>query len=378
MTDLVIRGGTVVTPDGSRAGRRRDRRRPHRPRSRRSAPAGANEIDARRPARPARPHRRAPAFQRAGAHRMGGRRDRQPRAGGGRRNGVLRHAAQLVAVHRHTADFDLKRAALGGGVDHRFRAVGRAGAGSCRRHGGNGRARASSASRRSCATPACRSFRVPTIGRCSKACAKRRGSDCRWRCTPRARSWCETPRAARSDARDFLASRPVVAELEAIQRALLFAEETGAKLHIVHVSSGRGVALAAEARARGVDVSIETCPHYLFFTEEDVERLGAVAKCAPPLRSADERRRAVGGAAARRGRHRGVRPLTGRAGAEAGRLRVARGAASPACSRRWRSCSQAGGGDRSRPVARTNRRSGGRDAGPTIPHRRQRHSGGRR
>jgi len=88
----------------------------------------------------------------------------------------------------------------------------------------------------------------------------------------------------RSDVRAFLDSRPVVAELEAIQRATLFAGEASAKLHIVHVSSGRGVAVAAEARARGVDVSIETCPHYLFFTEEDVERLGAIAKCAPPLR----------------------------------------------------------------------------------------------
>ena len=97
----------------------------------------------------------------------------------------------------------------------------------------------------------------------------------------------ETPSGR--DARAYLASRPIAAELEAIERALRFAEETGAKLHIVHVSSGRGVALAAEARARGVDVSIETCPHYLFFTDEDVERLGVVAKCAPPLRSADER-----------------------------------------------------------------------------------------
>ena len=86
----------------------------------------------------------------------------------------------------------------------------------------------------------------------------------------------------------FLASRPVVAELEAIQRATLLAREAGAKLHIVHVSSGRGVALAAEARAQGTDVSIETCPHYLFFTEDDVVRLGAVAKCAPPLRAAAE------------------------------------------------------------------------------------------
>jgi allantoinase len=92
----------------------------------------------------------------------------------------------------------------------------------------------------------------------------------------------------RGSVKAFLASRPIIAELEAIQRATLLAGEGGAKLHIVHVSSGRGVALAAEARARGVDVSIETCPHYLFFTEDDVERLGAVAKCAPPLRSAVE------------------------------------------------------------------------------------------
>jgi allantoinase len=91
--------------------------------------------------------------------------------------------------------------------------------------------------------------------------------------------------------RDYLASRPVLAEVEAIQRALLFAGETGAALHVVHVSSGRGAALVAEARARGVDVTCETCPHYLLLTEEDVERLGATAKCAPPLRSGAEQAR---------------------------------------------------------------------------------------
>ncbi len=79
--------------------------------------------------------------------------------------------------------------------------------------------------------------------------------------------------------------RPVLAEIEAIQRATLMAGEAKARLHIVHISSGRGVVAAAEARARGVDVSIETCPHYLYFTEEDVERLGALVKCAPPLRN---------------------------------------------------------------------------------------------
>ena len=95
--------------------------------------------------------------------------------------------------------------------------------------------------------------------------------------------------AGRTSARDYLASRPVIAEVEAISRAILFAEETGCALHIVHVSSGRGVALVAEARARGVDVTCETCPHYLVFTEDDLERLGAVAKCAPPLRPAADR-----------------------------------------------------------------------------------------
>ncbi len=91
------------------------------------------------------------------------------------------------------------------------------------------------------------------------------------------------------DARAFLASRPLLAELDAIQRALRFAGDTGVALHIVHVSSGQGVALAAEARSRGVDVSIETCPHYLCFSEDDVERLGVVAKCAPPVRPDAER-----------------------------------------------------------------------------------------
>jgi len=85
--------------------------------------------------------------------------------------------------------------------------------------------------------------------------------------------------------RDYLDSRPVFTELEAIQRALLFAQETGCKLHIVHISSGAGVVMAAEAKSKGVDVSLETCPHYLAFSEDDLARLGAVGKCAPPLRS---------------------------------------------------------------------------------------------
>lgn len=97
--------------------------------------------------------------------------------------------------------------------------------------------------------------------------------------------------------RDFLASRPLAAEVEAIELATALAAETGARLHVVHVSSGAGVAAVAAARARGVDVTCETCPHYLLLTEGDVERLGAVAKCAPPLRSAAERERLWGAVA---------------------------------------------------------------------------------
>lgn len=89
--------------------------------------------------------------------------------------------------------------------------------------------------------------------------------------------------------RDYLDSRPILAELEAIQRAILFAEDTGCNLHIVHVSSAKGVELVSKAKARGVQVTCETCPHYLYFTEEDLEALGAVAKCAPPLRNNTER-----------------------------------------------------------------------------------------
>jgi len=87
---------------------------------------------------------------------------------------------------------------------------------------------------------------------------------------------------------DFLTTRPVQAELDAIHCALDLAAATGCRLHIVHVSTARGVKLVAEARAHGVDATCETCPHYLFLTATDMERLGAVAKCAPPLRSVSE------------------------------------------------------------------------------------------
>jgi len=87
---------------------------------------------------------------------------------------------------------------------------------------------------------------------------------------------------------DYLASRPIVAEVEAIARAIILAEEAGCKLHIVHVSTSRGVELVRRAAASGqCDVTCETCPHYLALNENDLRRLGAAAKCAPPLRPSD-------------------------------------------------------------------------------------------
>lgn len=86
---------------------------------------------------------------------------------------------------------------------------------------------------------------------------------------------------------EYLMSRPIVAEVEATQRAITLAEETGCKLHIVHVSNARCVELVRRAAASGeCDVTCETCPHYLLLNEGDLHQLGAPAKCAPPLRSA--------------------------------------------------------------------------------------------
>lgn len=96
--------------------------------------------------------------------------------------------------------------------------------------------------------------------------------------------------AGKKGVRDYLNSRPIAAELEAILRAIDISSETGCRLHIVHLSCGSGVALVAEARARGIDVTCETCPHYLVLTDHDMEQLGAVAKCAPPPRSSDDQR----------------------------------------------------------------------------------------
>ena len=88
----------------------------------------------------------------------------------------------------------------------------------------------------------------------------------------------------------YVRSRPQLVETEAIGRAIAVAEATRCRLHVVHVSTSRGVELVAEARRRGVDVTCETCGHYLALSSDDARRLGALAKCAPPIRGDEDRR----------------------------------------------------------------------------------------
>lgn len=87
----------------------------------------------------------------------------------------------------------------------------------------------------------------------------------------------------------YLATRPVDAEVRAIRFIRRLAEEYGVRVHFVHVSSGEGIAEVAEAKAAGLEVTAETCPHYLTFVEDDVPDGATAFKCAPPIRTPADR-----------------------------------------------------------------------------------------
>lgn len=97
----------------------------------------------------------------------------------------------------------------------------------------------------------------------------------------------------RFSADDYLATRPIIAEVEAVERALYYSEITGCALHFVHISSAAAVASIEAAKARGMNVTVETCPHYLLFNHNDLREKGSIAKCAPPLREEDEQQRLI-------------------------------------------------------------------------------------
>jgi allantoinase len=88
---------------------------------------------------------------------------------------------------------------------------------------------------------------------------------------------------------DFLASRPPAAETTAIAELLDLAARFGTRLHILHLSSAEALPLLRSARADGVAVSVETCPHYLGFAAEDIPDGATQFKCCPPIRGAANR-----------------------------------------------------------------------------------------
>jgi allantoinase len=87
----------------------------------------------------------------------------------------------------------------------------------------------------------------------------------------------------------FVASRPPVAERRAIETVLRAAAATGARAHIAHLAAAECAALIDAARAAGIALSAETCPHYLFFAAEEVPAGHTEFKCRPPIRYAANR-----------------------------------------------------------------------------------------
>jgi allantoinase len=95
--------------------------------------------------------------------------------------------------------------------------------------------------------------------------------------------------------RTYLASRPDEAELEAIRMLIELCRTYKFRLHIVHLSTALALPELAAARAEGLPITVETCPHYLYFAAERIPGGNTLYKCAPPIRS-EENREALWGA----------------------------------------------------------------------------------
>jgi len=98
----------------------------------------------------------------------------------------------------------------------------------------------------------------------------------------------EMVQSGRQDLAAYTESRPAFCEVETIKRMIFLAERTGCPLQLVHTSVGAGPDLADEARACGLDVTVETCPHYLVRTAYDKD-LDMKAKISPPLRDEEQK-----------------------------------------------------------------------------------------
>lgn len=99
----------------------------------------------------------------------------------------------------------------------------------------------------------------------------------------------ESPRAGGRGYASFLSSRPDASEEDAVALVIDAARETGARVHVVHVSSARVLPMLAEAKQAGVRITAETCPHYLTFTAEDIPDGATQFAACPPIRDGDNR-----------------------------------------------------------------------------------------
>jgi dihydroorotase len=90
-----------------------------------------------------------------------------------------------------------------------------------------------------------------------------------------------------TDPFEYSLARPVESEVLAIKDAIEIARQTRVKLHVCHVSTKEGVNLIKKAK-KDVDVTCETCPHYLFMTQDDLKKIGTLAKVNPPLRTKED------------------------------------------------------------------------------------------
>jgi allantoinase len=101
-------------------------------------------------------------------------------------------------------------------------------------------------------------------------------------------------RMAASDPRQYatyLATRPAQAENEAIALLIALCRELGTRTHIVHLASSEALPMLDEARALGLPITSESCPHYLTFAAEEIGAGATAFKCAPPIRERDHRER---------------------------------------------------------------------------------------
>ncbi|MFO7941548.1 MAG: dihydroorotase [Bacillota bacterium] len=95
-------------------------------------------------------------------------------------------------------------------------------------------------------------------------------------------------KSGRNDILAHLDSRPIISELVSAAGALEMARDAGTRLTVAHISGGTVAEFLGDARSRGYDVTVETCPHYLFLSRDDVEELGPYAKINPPIRPIEE------------------------------------------------------------------------------------------